>query len=196
LKSAWIILVLAVISLAQAFAQAPPPMPPKPHTEVNAPPTLLRRDNPPPTAPIPPDPAAITIKPSPSEDALVQAAKDAQLQHAEFTVAQQQAEKALSDKQKALNDKLAAINKQITDKLKADKHYRDLMAQFSATQADLQKAQADAGTAFQQQTGKVQEAIAKDNALIQGLIPVVRKENGLADTDSFDESSQQWKKAN
>jgi hypothetical protein len=178
------LILLAIVMLvsvaAQAFGQAGPRtevLPPKPHTMA-----------------APPAQDSIQVKPSPAEDALVQAAKDAQVQHESFNVAQQQANQALSTKQKALQDKLNQANVQCWEKVKADKHYRDLVKQIVDAQAELQKSQTDAQAAFAAQTSKVQQAIATDNAQIQGLITVVRRENGLADTDRFDEQSQTWKR--
>ena len=55
------------------------------------------------------------IKPSPAEDALVEAAKDAQVQRKSLEVLEQQAEKAWNDKKKALDDKLAQLNKELGD---------------------------------------------------------------------------------
>jgi hypothetical protein len=184
------LILLAIVMLvsvaAQAFGQSGPRtevLPPKPHTMAA-----------PPAPESVPGPSVITVKPSPAEDALVQAAKDAQVQHESFNVAQQQANQTLSTKQKALQDKLNQANVQCWEKVKADKHYRDLVKQIVDAQAELQKSQTDAQTAFAAQTTKVQQAIATDNAQIQGLIPIVRKENGLADTDRFDEQSQTWKR--
>ena len=62
------------------------------------------------------------------------------------------------------------------------------------TQAEEQKELAQAQQAYQAQTNPAQQNVSKDNALIQGLEPIVKKENSLPDTASFDQQKQEWVK--
>ena len=38
----------------------------------------------------------------------------------------------------------------------------------------------------------MQQAMATDNALINGLLPIVRKENGFDDKATYDSKTQTW----
>lgn len=135
----------------------------------------------------------ITVKSSPAEDALVQAAKDLSAEQQTVNTARQQAINSLNASQKDLQQQLQATQKELTDKLKADKHYAPLMDKIDTLQKQLQEAGAQAQQEFNQKAGPIRSKMNTDSALIIGLIPVVRKENGLPDTAIFDPVTQTWK---
>lgn len=140
--------------------------------------------------PKPSDP--ITIKSSPTEDALIQAAKDYGIESKAYNDAYQQARSAADAGQKDLQKQFQDAQKSLMDKLKADKHYAPLLDNLNTIQKQIQEASSVAGQEFQKKAGPIQNKMATDNALIQGLIPIVRKENGLPDTATFDVGKGVW----
>jgi len=136
--------------------------------------------------------APVTVKPSPASDALNNAAKDFQAEQKAFDNALQQARFASDLSQKQLVDQLQALNKKIYDQLHQDKHYKPMLDQIDTVQKQLQALQQTSEANFQKEAGPIQAKSQSDKALIDGLIPVVRKENGLPDTQTYDPVTQTW----
>lgn len=134
----------------------------------------------------------ITVKSSPAEDALIQAAKDYNIESKAYNDAYQQARSAVDASQKDLQKQFQDAQKSLMDKLKADKHYASMLDALNAIQKQMQDSNTVATQTFQQKAGPIQNKMARDNALIQGLIPIVRKENGLPDTATFEVGKGAW----
>lgn len=145
------------------------------------------------TAPQPQQSTAAVVKSSPSEDALIKAAKDFAAEQKAYNDAVEQNKSNLNSGEKDLQKQYQDTQKQLMDKLNADKHYKPLLDKLSAIQKQAQDVSAAANQQFSQKLGPIQNQMATDNALIQGLIPVVRQENGLPDSATFDTSTQTWK---
>jgi hypothetical protein len=133
-----------------------------------------------------------TVKTSPASDALNHAAQDLTVQQKQFDVALQQARSTADASNKALQAKLQELNKTLLDQLKSDKKYKDQLTAIDAVQKQMQGLNQDQTQKFQQEVGPIQNSIGKDKALIEGLIPIVRKENDLPDTATFDQATQKW----
>lgn len=136
---------------------------------------------------------ALSVKSSPASDSLNQAARDYIAEKKTFDDSLSSARTGLEGSQKDLNKQIQDTQKQLNDEVTADKKYKPLIEKIAA----LQKQVADLATAaqqqFQQKVGPVQSKMNSDYTLAQGLIPIVRKENGLPDTASFDLTTQTWK---
>lgn len=141
-----------------------------------------------------PDPsAAATAKPSPASDALVKAAQESTVQQKTFDAALQTAKAALDAKVKDLQQQNIDLNQQLNTQIRADKKYKPMFEKIDAIQKQLAALNTDATNRFQQSVGSIQSQIATNNALIAGLVPIVRKENGWPDTATFDAATQTWK---
>lgn len=136
--------------------------------------------------------SAQTVKSSPASDALNHAAKDAVTEQQSFDVMLNQAKSSADASNKALQSKLGELNKALLDQLKADKKYKSQLEEIDTVQKQLQTLNQTATQKFQQEAGPIQNAIGRDKALIEGLIPIVRKENDLPDTATYDQSTQKW----
>jgi hypothetical protein len=136
--------------------------------------------------------APVTVKPSPASDALVTAAKEMTDSQNAFDTALQQARNGLEMTQKSLANQLQAAQKDLSDKLKSDKKYAPALANIETIQKQLNDLQNKTQQNFTQSSAPIQNKIAINKTLIDGLIPIVRKENNLPDTATFDASSQKW----
>jgi gamma-glutamyl:cysteine ligase YbdK (ATP-grasp superfamily) len=136
--------------------------------------------------------APVAVKPTPASDALVAAAKDAAQEAKDFQAAMDGANAVMAADQKALTAHLADLAKQLDAQLKADKRYKGLLDQISATQNQLKEGGQAAQAKFDAKAGPIQAKLATDQSLMDGLEPVVRKENGLPDTAKFDRATQTW----
>jgi DNA repair ATPase RecN len=134
----------------------------------------------------------ITIKPSPASDALVAAAKEMNEEQKAFDTAIQQARNTLEASQKQLGAQLQAAQKDLDDKLKADKKYAPLVDNIHTLEKQLADLQQQAQIKFSQSSAPMSSKIATDKALIDGLVPIVRKENDLPSTATFDSATQKW----
>ena len=94
--------------------------------------------------------------------------------------------------QKALSDSLQAAQKSLTDELAKDKKYAAQVEKINAMGKQLQDLTANASAKFNQDAGPIQQKLNSDSALIAGLIPIVRKENDLPETATFDKDTQKW----
>jgi DNA repair ATPase RecN len=132
-------------------------------------------------------------KPSPAAEALANAAKEMADSQKSFDVGIQQARSSEETTSKALIKQLTDANKSLHDKLEADKKYKPLVDQIDTMQKQIQGLDNDMRTKFTQQYGPIQQKIAADKALIDGLVPIVRKENGWPDSATYDYTTQTWK---
>lgn len=137
--------------------------------------------------------AAQTAKPSPASDALVKAAQESTVQQKTFDAALQTAKAALDAKVKDLQQQNIDLNQQLNTQIRADKKYKPVFEKIDVIQKQLAALNTDATNRFQQSVGSIQGQIATNNALIAGLVPIVRKENGWPDTATFDAATQTWK---
>ena len=142
--------------------------------------------------PAKPDPNEVQVKDTPASQSLVQLAKDQEADQKHLNDIFQQARSSLDSNNKALQDELTKSQKALDDKLKADKKYRDDLAHIADIQSQITNAGTKAQQAFQQSIGPIQQKLNMASAQVQGLIPVVRKENGLPDTATFDMATQKW----
>lgn len=152
--------------------------------------TLLHAQN---AKPATPKSAAVTVKSSAAEDALVQAAKDLQADQQTITQLIAQARATSDSEQKDLQQQIAAKNQALLEKLRADKKYKPFLDELDGLQKQLQQEQVHLQETFGPRIQAAQVKIQQDQALVNGLIPVVRKENGLPDSAVFDAATQTWK---
>lgn len=138
------------------------------------------------------DQTPVIVKPSPASDALVKIAQDLQTQQKSFDVILQQAQSTATSNQKQLQTDIQKANTDLLAELKADKKYKDKLAAIDTMQKQLNTVAQTAQQKFQQDTGPIQTEIAKDKVVIDGLIPIVRKENDLPATATFDPATQKW----
>ena len=136
----------------------------------------------------------VPAKDTPAEQALVKAAKQLADSSKSLNDVRQQAITALTANQKTLNDQIAAKGKELNDKLKADKKYKPLVDEIEGLQKQLADLNQTATTKFQQDSAVFQQNVNTDSALISGLIPVVKQENGFDQDTNFDQATQTWKK--
>lgn len=134
----------------------------------------------------------ITVKPSPASDALNRAAQESVTQQKSFDAILSQARVAADTSQKSLQTEIQKANADLLAELKADKKYKDKLAAIDVLQKGLQTAGQKAEQKFVQDAGPLQNEIGKDKLLIEGLIPVVRKENDFPPTANFDTATQKW----
>lgn len=134
----------------------------------------------------------VTVKSSPASDVLVKTAQDLQIQQKSLDGILAQAKVGLETGQKALQAQIAKGNADLLTELRADKKYKDKLAAIDAMQKQLATLSQQAEQKFQQDSGPIQNEINKDRALIDGLTPIVRKENDLTEAATFDQATQKW----
>lgn len=134
-----------------------------------------------------------TPKASPASEALAHAAKDIGTEQKAFDAALHQAKATLDVSVKDLQKQNADLNKTLNDQIRADKKYKPMFEKIDAIQKQIQALNTDATNKFSQSVGPLNNQIASDKALIEGLEPVVRKENGWPDSATFDVATQTWK---
>lgn len=134
----------------------------------------------------------VTVKSSPASDVLVKTAQDLQTQQKSLDTILTNAKAGLETGQKALQAQINKANTDLLAELKADKKYKDKFAAIDAMQKQLQATTQQAEQKFQQDSGVIQNEVNKDKALIEGLTPIVRQENNLPDTATFDSTTQKW----
>lgn len=137
-------------------------------------------------------PAIVTAKPSPASDALNAAAKEHITEQKAYDAALQEARATLDSTSKDLQKQLVDLNKSLNEQVRADKKYKPLIDKIDAIDKQLQSAQQDVQKKFSDRVGPISRALNTDGAMVSGLIPVVRKENGWPDTAAYDESTQTW----
>lgn len=134
-----------------------------------------------------------TVKPTPASETLVKTAKEMATNKVNFQNALNQARTTLDASVKQLQEEVNAKTKAVYDELKADKKYKDKMAEVDTLQKQLAGLNSTQNTKFQTETMPIQQTISKDSALVDGLIPIVRKENDFPDSATFDPETQTWK---
>lgn len=134
-----------------------------------------------------------SAKPSPASDALVKSAQESTVQQKQFDAAFQTAKAALDAKVKDLQQQNIDLNQQLNTQMRADKKYKPMFDKIDAIQKQIAALNNDATAKFQQIIGSIQTQIATNKALMDGLEPVVRKENGWPETTTFDRATQTWK---
>ena len=141
----------------------------------------------------PPTPAQdIAVKTTPASTNLAEISTAYQADQKSYNTQLQQARFALDQTQKDYQNQLAKANKELQDKLKADKHYTAILAQIDDLTKKLQTSASTAQEKFNQSTSTIQTKLATENAQINVLVPVVRKENDLPDGATYDPSTQKW----
>lgn len=137
-------------------------------------------------------PKPVDVKSTPASDALVAAAKESKTERDSIETIRQQAISTLQSSQKSLGDELTSTQKQLTEDLNKDKKYKPMVDKIADLQKKIQDLGQTASAKFNKDTGEIQVKIASDNALINGLVPIVKKENGLPDDAVFDQNTQKW----
>jgi hypothetical protein len=132
-------------------------------------------------------------KSTPASDALVAAAKDKIGEQKALDNAMQQAKSSFDQSQKSLTAAHDALQKKLRDQLKADKKYADLIGQLETIEKQASEAGQEASNNFRKIAGPLNAKVADNSAVIQSLIPIVKKENGFPDSATFDEATQTWK---
>lgn len=135
---------------------------------------------------------AVAIKPSPASEALIAAARSIQEEQKSLTEAFNQARSTLDLNQKTLQQSLTKSQNDLAAQLKQDKKYKDEMAQIDVLGKQIQDAGNKAQEDFQTKARPLQSQLASNTALLNGLLSVVRKENGLPDSATFDTATQTW----
>lgn len=141
----------------------------------------------------PSPPAPLQVKSSPASESLNQAAKDYQSEKTVVDTSLQQARSALENSQGGLTKQLQAAQKELNDEIQSDKKYKAMFDKIRDLQKQIDNATATAQAQFNQKVGPVQSKMNSDKALMDGLIPIVKKENSLPDTATYDSVTQTWK---
>jgi hypothetical protein len=131
---------------------------------------------------------------TPASDSLVQTSRQLVAEKSALDKSVADTQSSLNSSTKVLQDEFRAKGKLLQDEVRADPKYRPLIAEMDA----LQKKLSDAGTAaqdeFKKSTGPARQKVATDNAIVQGLIPVARKEKGYDDSMTWNVDTQTWSK--
>ena len=134
----------------------------------------------------------VKVKDTPASTTLVQLAKSQVQDQKEASDKFQQARTMLDQTTKDLSGKIQAIQKELQDQLQKDKKYKPMLDQIDALNKQLDTARQNAQQQYSKDTGSIQQKLSSETAQVQGLIPVVRKENDLPDTATFDLNTQKW----
>jgi small-conductance mechanosensitive channel len=134
----------------------------------------------------------IGVKSTAAQDALVELAKSQAADEAALNVKVQQANSTLDQSKKALTDQLQAVSKDLNEKLQQDKKYKPSLDQITDLQKKLQDLQQTASANFQKDAGQLQQKLQTERAQVEGLIPVVKKEDDMPLEASFDYKTQKW----
>lgn len=135
---------------------------------------------------------ALTPKDSPAAQTLNQLAKDKLSDQKAFDSKLQQARFELDKTQKDMSTQLQSLQKELNDKLREDKKYKPLLDQIADTQKNLNESQNVAAGTFQKESGSLSSKVNMEANQIEGLIPVVRKENNFPDNSVYDPATQKW----
>jgi ribosome-associated translation inhibitor RaiA len=125
-------------------------------------------------------------------EALNRAAQDWNAEQKSFDALLSKARESSTANQKTVQAQIQKANADLLAELKADKKYKDKLEAIDALQKQLQTAAQQAEQKFQQEAGPIGNEITKNKALIDGLTPVVRKENDLPASATFDSATQKW----
>lgn len=98
----------------------------------------------------------------------------------------------LNQSQQSQLQQIQAVNIQIAEKIRKDKHYKDLITQIDTLQKSIiderQKAQSD----FEVKTAGLQSQLNKDRQTVAVLVPLVKAANKLPDAATYDSDKQEW----
>jgi hypothetical protein len=134
----------------------------------------------------------VTAKDTPASQTLVQMAKQKADDQKVFEAKVSQAKANLDSTNKPLGEKLVAVNNELTAKLKADKNYKSYFEQIASLQKEMSDNNQKAQQAFSVDAGVLQGRVNSESIQIEGLIPIVRKENGFSDSVTFDAATGKW----
>lgn len=134
----------------------------------------------------------IAVKSTAAQDALVELARSQAADEEALNVKVQQANSALDQSKKALQDQLQAVSKDLNEKLQQDKRYKPSLDQITDLQKKLQDLQQTAAANFQKDAGALQQKLQTEKAQVEGLIPVVKKEDHMPADAAFDYKTQKW----
>jgi hypothetical protein len=137
---------------------------------------------------------AQTPKQSPASDTLITTAKQLQVDKMQRDNLFNQARTTMDASAKTLQKEYDDASKALRDKLKLDKKYADDIKHIESIQAQMNDLSNTARDKYSKEANPLSQKIASEEALINGLIPVVRKENSMPDTATFDPATQTWKK--
>jgi predicted RNase H-like nuclease (RuvC/YqgF family) len=137
--------------------------------------------------------AQITVKPTPAADALNHAASDFQKENKSLEDLVHQAQFGGGQNAQTLQKEMMDLSNKLHVELLADKKYKGEVEAIDKVQTQLKDLQKTTQEKFNQESAPIQQAMATDNALIDGLIPIVRKENGFSDGAEYDRATQTWK---
>jgi len=161
--------ILAILFATTAFAQTPAPKPPdQPKT------------------------AEVQIKDTPASQALIKFSNEQTADQAAFDTKVKQAEFTLDQSNKTLKDQITAANKDLLDKLKADKKYKPLLDNIDNLNTQLNTDGQKIRDDFSKDAGPLQQKLNFEADEVKALVPVVRQENGLPDTATFDSATGKW----
>ena len=134
----------------------------------------------------------VTVKPSVAQSTLDQTAKDLAVNQKSVNDIFQQFRGSIAANQKQLQDDLTAKQKALEAKLKADKKYGPMLEEINQIVGKLQANNQNAQQELNQKTGPINQKIQSETALMDGLVKVVKQENGLPDAATYDPSKQTW----
>ena len=134
----------------------------------------------------------ITVKTSVAETTLNDTAKDLVVNQKSVNDIFQQSRSAMSSDQKILQDQLSAKQKALEAKMRADKKFGPMLEEIDGLVKRLQDTNQKAQSDFNQKIAPMQAKINSEAALMEGLIKVVRQENGLPDDAVYDKDKQTW----
>ena len=142
--------------------------------------------------PAKPDADQVTVKDTDASKALTQVAQDLVKDQKSLNDLFQQARSSLDKNNKTLTDAIAAAQKELNDRLQQDKKYKPELDHIADLQKQLTEMGQKAQTEFSRNVGPVQQRVVNEQAQIQVLEDVVRKENGFPKEAEFNLESQKW----
>jgi hypothetical protein len=143
-------------------------------------------------APAKPDPNEVTVKDTDANKELIRLAKDQAEDQKRANDIFQQARTSLDQNNKALQDELTKAQKDLNDKIKNDKKYRDDFAHIEGLQKQITDAGAKAQTSFQNAISPIQQKLDLESKEMQGIESVVKRENGFGDDVQFVPATGKW----
>jgi seryl-tRNA synthetase len=134
----------------------------------------------------------VVVQSSAAEDELISVAKAETADKAALDSKLQTARGELDSVTKTLSDEIQATGKTLNDEIKADKKYKPLLDKIADLQTKLKDAQTKVQTEFQSSAGVLQQKVSTEDAQVQALTKVVKKDSGLPDSATFDVATQKW----
>lgn len=100
----------------------------------------------------------------------------------------------LNKKQQPIQTQIVVAQNELNAKLAVDPKYSPLVDKIKGLQAQLQTVTSAAQQKFAADNAWLTKKAQEDNATINGLIPLVREENGWPETATYDVATQKWTK--